>query len=386
MPLRRRRGERRDDRGGRRRGGTGPRRQWWACAAVAVAIVVPLLRIAAQVKPLLFGDDGPSFIGESADGLGRNAHRAYSTSSRPLAAHRGEDGGTSSIDYEDEDDGDVQESARTARTEATISVGDEVPLHLKPFDHSFASGRPYLVVCDSVDNSLRPYFDGFTVVRLNKKEEPPPWNATAFLHGEHCKDNPYVKEAVRRREKSPFYAPAPEGDDSFPSSARRDDDDDDDDSGWVHGVHWPSFANNSTKYLRAIRDRPAILKVYGEVFWRAAYGKESCAEVDFTVYREVETLLPNCLQIHFVQGVSTIAHREEAVGVGYGALGFRGTTDIFRKKVAHPHKPKTVNYTKFCSFLVNYNSTHPGEITMGADDSRRCCANPELTLSSSLHV
>ena len=49
----------------------------------------------------------------------------------------------------------------------------------------------------------------------------------------------------------------------------------------------------------------AIIKVYGEVFWRMHYSTQSCNDVDFVVYREVETILPDCLTIHYLQGVST---------------------------------------------------------------------------------
>jgi hypothetical protein len=107
--------------------------------------------------------------------------------------------------------------------------------------------------------------------------------------------------------------------------------------------------------LRAIRDRPAIIEIYGEVFWREQYKKQSCSDVDFMVYREVETALPDCLQIHFIQGVSTTMYRGTE-----GKFGLRNTADIFEKVVAHPHKQYSfVDYKKFCSFLVRFNSTSP---------------------------
>ena len=43
---------------------------------------------------------------------------------------------------------------------------------------------PFLVVCNNIDISLRPMFDNFTVVRLLRRERPPPWNATVPRKGE----------------------------------------------------------------------------------------------------------------------------------------------------------------------------------------------------------
>jgi len=169
---------------------------------------------------------------------------------------------------------------------------------VSPIEIEFAaSSSQFLVVCNNVDNSLTPIFDNFTIVRLNMKDEPPPWNATVFLHyDEGCKSHPYVKESLERRNQSPLLDYH-----NFSSSIIEQT------SGlWVNGVHWPQFSSaNDTPYLRVIHDRPAIFKTYGEVFWRMHYGSQSCSDVDFVVYREVETLLPDCLTIHFLQGVST---------------------------------------------------------------------------------
>jgi len=169
---------------------------------------------------------------------------------------------------------------------------------VSPIEIEFAaSSSQFLVVCNNVDNSLMPIFDNFTIVRLNMKDEPPPWNATVFLHyDEGCKSHPYVIESLERRNQSPLLDYH-----NFSSSIIEQT------SGlWVNGVHWPQFSSaNDTPYLRVIHDRPAIFKTYGEVFWRMHYGSQSCSDVDFVVYREVETLLPDCLTIHFLQGVST---------------------------------------------------------------------------------
>ena len=239
-----------------------------------------------------------------------------------------------------------------------ISDDESSSLELSNRVLSSFAGQKYLVVCIRVDNSLLPMFTNFTVIRLRMGEDPPPWNTTAFLHvgegqsSKTCRKHRYVKEAMERRKNSPFLVArnlplANEYDDVTPDT-----------SSWVHGVRWPNYGANSTTHLRAIRDRPAIIETYGEVFWREQYKKQSCSDVDFMVYREVETALPDCLQIHFIQGVSTTMYR----GV-HGKFGLRNTADIFEKAVAHPHKQYSfVDYKKFCSFMVRFNSTSPAHM------------------------
>jgi len=121
---------------------------------------------------------------------------------------------------------------------------------VSPIEIEFAaSSSQFLVVCNNVDNSLTPIFDNFTIIRLNMKDEPPPWNATVFLHyDEGCKSHPYVKESLERRNQSPLLDYH-----NFSSSIIEQT------SGlWVNGVHWPQFSSaNDTPYLRVIHDRPA---------------------------------------------------------------------------------------------------------------------------------
>jgi len=88
-------------------------------------------------------------------------------------------------------------------------------------------------------------------------------------------------------------------------------------------MHWPEISINSTNYLRVMQDRPAIIMTYGEVMWRYSWGKDSCAKCDFVVYREIETSLPDCLTIHFLQGVTTTLFRKD-----YNEFGPRNTSDI----------------------------------------------------------
>lgn len=226
----------------------------------------------------------------------------------------------------------------------------------KNYDHQesilqqFEEQTKFLVVCYKVDPSLIPIFDNnFTIIRLMKKRranKPPPWNATVFLHGEYCADHPYVVESMIRRDRSPYLVAATNNHSSTNN--------DNDGSSWAHGVRWPNYSMNATNYLRAIQDRPAIIRLYGEVNWRMQYAKQSCSDVDFVVYRESETIIPDCLTIHSLQGVWTTMSRGKD-----GEFGARNTADIFAKKVDHPNKPDgVVNYDKFCSFIVRYNSTH----------------------------
>jgi len=236
-------------------------------------------------------------------------------------------------------------------TEIIVDYPDSrssVPSFLRQFDEKYNDGTfmddPFLVVCHNVGDVLLPMFSNFTVIRLGKEDDPPPWNATVFLYGEQCADHPYVAESIERRRRSPFLV-APK----LPPSSEQ--------SKQIHGVNWPNFSVNSTKYLRIIRERPAIIKIMGEVFWRSHYAKQSCRDVDFIIYREDETLIPDCLTIHYLQGVSTTTMRGED-----GQFGFHNTSKILQKEVAHPHKPDEVKYDKFCSFIVRFNSTHPTEM------------------------
>jgi len=198
------------------------------------------------------------------------------------------------------------------------------------------AGEPhYLVVCRKVESYFLPVLSKFKVIRLEMGDNPPPWNAKAILHAEKCMTNPYVVEALERRKRAPFLA-APTMSDTSPAV--------------VYGVRWPSFGVNNTKYLRTIHDRPAIVKYLGEVFWRRLY---KCADVDFVIYREIETLLPDCLTIHYIQGASTaLLKRGE-----WGDFGYKNTTNIFDGSVPHPHKSLTNKRTKFCSIIIGKDPT-----------------------------
>jgi hypothetical protein len=67
-------------------------------------------------------------------------------------------------------------------------------------------------------------FSNFTLVRLNRNETPPEWSAYAFLDPSGCENHAYVKEAVHRREQSPFLT----GKNLGVSNVE--------DGAWVHGV------------------------------------------------------------------------------------------------------------------------------------------------------
>ena len=132
----------------------------------------------------------------------------------------------------------------------------------------------------------------------------------------------------------------------------------------VHGVRWQNFSRNSTKYLRSIRDRPAIIKILGEVFWREFYAKETYHDVDFVVYREVETSMQDVLTVHFLQGVSTINSRDDDAD---DQFDYNGTSKILRGQVTHPNKPSTPgNYTGFCSFVTKSDPDKPTEMLNGS--------------------
>jgi hypothetical protein len=210
----------------------------------------------------------------------------------------------------------------------------------------FPNGTAYLVVCN--ENKMLLGVENFQIIRLMKNEEPPPWDAIAFLQAPRnepkCEKHEYVMEAIARRNSSPFFVS--ENKEDFKEEGRR--------SEWVHGVHWSSVSMENNKYLRTIRNRPAIFHVRGEVFWRSYYEKESCAQYDFVFYRERETVFKkqDCLQVHFLQAVDMLFHISD----------FRKTTEILEKKLAHPYKPDRVHYDKFCSFLTKHEPTHPADM------------------------
>ena len=203
--------------------------------------------------------------------------------------------------------------------------------------NSTDTGEPhYLVVCKKAESYFLPVLSKFKVIRLEMGDDPPPWNAKALLHAEDCKTNPYVVEAMERRKRAPFLV-APTMSDTRPEV--------------VYGVRWPSFGVNDTSWLRTIHDRPAIVKNLGEVFWRRLY---KCKEADFAIYREIETLLPDCLTIHYIQGASTaLSSRGKS-----GDFGYENTTKIFDGSIPHPHKSPANNRSKFCSIIINRDPTN----------------------------
>jgi hypothetical protein len=164
---------------------------------------------------------------------------------------------------------------------------------------------------------------------LGKNETPPPWNALAFLEPRGCEHHAYVKEATERRQESPFLV-APNVSNTNDHGAR------------LHGVHWPNFSSNSAKYLRLAKNRPVILKLWGEVFWREIYAKQSCSDADIVVNREVETHGKDCLTMHFLQGVST-------------ALSAKGLLEQVQSV-------SDVKSDKFCSMIIKFNSSRPTEM------------------------
>ena len=86
----------------------------------------------------------------------------------------------------------------------------------------FSETNAFLVVCNDINPALVPMFSNFRLVRLGKNETPPEWSSVAFLEPSGCDDNQYVKEAIRRREQSPYL--------SVPDLPATDD------GTWMHGV------------------------------------------------------------------------------------------------------------------------------------------------------
>ena len=87
------------------------------------------------------------------------------------------------------------------------------------------------------------------------------WMASYFPA---CGSYPYVAEALRRRSEAPYlFSRAFNASSSgiFPVTSGN--------KGktlngeWLNGVFWPDFSESSRKYLKVIRDRPAIVEIMG---------------------------------------------------------------------------------------------------------------------------
>eukprot|EP01082_Thalassiosira_pseudonana_P007141 g7109.t1 g7109 contig23:1889206-1890636(-) len=219
------------------------------------------------------------------------------------------------------------------------------------FQQDSEGNGPFVVVCRTIPSEIYPMFSNFTLIHLKMKGGVaiPPWNATVFIvldmkDKNNCNNHPYYLEAFERRKNSPLLVTL----NVQTSNATGE---------WYEGVHWPKFSSQSdpskSAYLRGIKDRPAIVRVRGEVFWRDMYG--SCSDVDFVLYREKEVPAIDCLNIHFVQGVALSTARKDE------EYGMENVTDIYEKKVAHPNKPvDDVHYDNFCSLVIRFDSSKPG--------------------------
>jgi hypothetical protein len=193
-----------------------------------------------------------------------------------------------------------------------------------PWEFSYEPAKlPYLVVCHRIDDWIYPISSHFKILRIIDGEVPP-WNATALLLHEDvfCENHTYVKEAVRRRGLAP-YLDTSDGKIHDTIMFR----------GWKDGVFWPE-ALQSAQVLKSIVNRPALVRIRGEVFWRNK--GDSCLDVDFIVDRQTERLFDDCFTIHFIQGMSSAYLREHAEEKENGGLGVDRTFDIYTNKVMHP--------------------------------------------------
>eukprot|EP00956_Cyclotella_meneghiniana_P011316 scaffold15934_cov52-Cyclotella_meneghiniana.AAC.4 len=187
--------------------------------------------------------------------------------------------------------------------------------------------------------------DLFTVVRIMDGELPS-WESTALLliHDRWCKDHSYVKEALRRREIAAYI--------NTTTTAIHT-------GGWNHGVFWPTTIQSSdgksmmTKVFKSIQNRPALVDVRGEVFWRNK--GDTCSNVDFIVDRQTERVYPDCFTIHYLQGVSSAYLREHSEERRNEGVDAKTTADIYTHEIVPPKANPNVTtfpHRKFCSFLI----------------------------------
>jgi hypothetical protein len=192
---------------------------------------------------------------------------------------------------------------------------------------------PFLVYCDKLEEFLLPIEQHFKLVRLlDANITHPPWNATTLLmlDEKNCGQYPYVQEAKRRRKEAPYL------DASNHTEMNGE---------WRYGIFWPLYFGQ--RFMRSITERPALMNVRGEVFWRANY--DSGQDVDFVWDRHTENPSNESFIIHYVQGAWA------SYFDGGDEWSSEVVNDILLGKTIHPKKPREdgeLQYNKFCSFLI----------------------------------
>jgi hypothetical protein len=218
---------------------------------------------------------------------------------------------------------------KSLSTESGPESGLSAVVEIKAPPSSTESEKPHLVICAKTEEYLLPIAKYFTIHRLiDGYNGLPPWNSSTLLLVDSplCADDPYIKESFARRSKAPFV------DTSHDVLNGK----------WNQGVYFP---NTTKKFMREIKDRPALMRARGEVFWRNA--NTDCSDVDFVWDRQVETPSDTCFTIHYLQGVTGSYSRTDE-----GELGVNETTAIYQGRVIHPQRPKDDTYDHFCSFLI----------------------------------
>jgi hypothetical protein len=138
------------------------------------------------------------------------------------------------------------------------NTGDSNPNKETINNFTGSSEVPYLVYCSKLEGFLLPIRKHFKLVDLaSTNAKLPPWNATVLLimTTKVCTDHPYVKESVKRREES-AYVDASNHSDILSGE-------------WKDGIYFPH--HSTPKFMRSIKNRPALMKARSEVFWRANY-------------------------------------------------------------------------------------------------------------------
>lgn len=219
------------------------------------------------------------------------------------------------------------------------------------------NNKPYLVVCHRMEDWFYPMSRQFTIVRIMDGELPP-WESTTLLltHDHWCDEHSYVKEALRRREVADYLQ------DNVNVGAMDHNNNTTNTTatvsmgGWNHGVYWPALQSSDNKGLKAmmksIRNRPALVDVRGEVFWRNK--GDTCSHVDFIVDRQTERVYPDCFTVHYLQGVSSAHLRESSEDRRNGGIDAETTAEVYTHKRVPPKANPRIPfpYPKFCSFLI----------------------------------
>ena len=277
------------------------------CLLLFVVIVVVIqLQTAIRIVPTISEAEGEVMIQ-----LKMQFHLPSSASSSSASASTTitERSGTSSNQQPPQQlKGLLRDGRNDDKTKAEIDDNFEqaVQEKLKQHGHNNSKeAKPIVLMCskeNSILNSkhfLRMLFPKFgykeVLYDIATSEELPSWDYPAtFIYQREgglpksCSENSWYVEAKNRRRESPLLPYIPHR------------------NRWHHGIHWPE--NTTVSGLRFLKNRPMIIELLGEVFFRNIYTSKT--DIDLAIYRSKANPRPGSLTYHDIQGISHHYRRE----------------------------------------------------------------------------